>query len=70
LKVKILLKNFRIIAIDTYNNLTTYQQIQLVVNECVYGTAVWGNPTLISSSVSVLFCVCNNATYTGIEEIQ
>lgn len=47
------------------NNLVTYQKIQLLVNECQTGDAVRDNPTLLSSSVSVLFCVCNSS-YTGI----
>ncbi len=47
----------------------TYQKIQLVVNECVDGTAVWnGNPTILSSAVSVLFCICAD-TSAGMSEI-
>ena len=53
------ISNFRIIVNDTFNNLITYQQIRLVVNECVNGQAIWNNPTYLSSSVSVLYCVCD-----------
>ena len=49
----------RIIASDTANNNVTYQRIDLVVDECDKGYAVWNNPTIVSSSVSVLFCVCD-----------
>lgn len=49
---------YRIIAIDD-SNATTSQKIQLIVNECVYGSPTWRNPELLSSSVSVLFCVCD-----------
>ncbi|CAF0783623.1 unnamed protein product [Rotaria sordida] len=48
-----------IIAHDTLYNLITYQRIQLIVNECIYGQPIWNNPTILSSSVSVLFCICD-----------
>jgi hypothetical protein len=38
----------------------TSQKIQLIVNECVDGTANWNNPTVLSSAVSVLICTCND----------
>lgn len=50
---------YRIIAIDDKTNATTSQKIQLIVNECVYGSPTWRNQDLLSSSVSVLFCVCD-----------
>ncbi|CAF1151520.1 unnamed protein product [Rotaria sp. Silwood1] len=49
-----------VIAYDISNNLTTYQRIQLIVNECVNGQGIWNNPTILSSSVSVLFCICDD----------
>ncbi|CAF1546912.1 unnamed protein product, partial [Adineta steineri] len=48
-----------ILAIDIINNITSYQRVSLVVNECMNGQAVWTNPTILSSSVSVLYCVCD-----------
>ncbi|CAF3337216.1 unnamed protein product [Rotaria socialis] len=48
-----------VIATDIVSNLTTYQKIQLIVNECVDGQPIWNNPTMLSSSVYVLFCICN-----------
>ncbi|CAF1385731.1 unnamed protein product, partial [Rotaria magnacalcarata] len=48
-----------VIATDTVRNLTTHQKIQLIVNECVDGEPIWSNPTMLSSSVYVLFCICN-----------
>ncbi|CAF4129363.1 unnamed protein product, partial [Rotaria sp. Silwood2] len=48
-----------IIANDILNTLTTYQRIQLIVNECVNGRAIWNNPTILSSTVRVLFCICD-----------
>ncbi|CAF1457750.1 unnamed protein product, partial [Adineta ricciae] len=53
-----------IIATNLDTNLMTYQKIQLVVNECIYGDPVRTNPTIISSAVQVLFCVCDT-TATG-----
>lgn len=58
------LLNFRIIATDLNTTLATYQKIQLIVNECIHGQPLWNNPTILSPTVTVLFCLCQD-TYAG-----
>ena len=59
----------RIVVTDLANDLVSYQSINLIVDECMNGNAVWTTPDIRSSSLTILVCVCNEL-FTGNDFIK